>query len=103
MWQSWIFDGEHAWLDPSPYRRAICRLATIIGDILTGQRRLRSWALEPIFRSKLGFAFYVILRNLILYQSHRRGTYYLMNHNYHDLNPPDPRRFGDWVERAQWI
>ncbi len=60
--------------DPSPYRKAICKIMSKLGDILTAGRR-RSWVGMPLYEtSPRGLYFYSKLKEILLYGRTFKGT-----------------------------
>lgn len=58
----------------SAYRIAVCRLATLLGDVLSAGRR-RSWIGDRIWsRNKAGFRVYCKIKDLLLFGIIHKGV-----------------------------
>jgi len=82
MWETpkavmWDDETGQVWTVEAgfPWQRAVCRLATRIGDVLSAGRR-RSQPFDWIHsRTRLGFLAYTHLRALLLYHSRAKGVF----------------------------
>jgi len=76
IWNDETGTGRAYFVDASsPWQRAVCRLATRIGDVLSAGRR-KSQPLDWIHsRTRIGFLAYTHLRALLLYRTRAKGVF----------------------------